>query len=182
MFKRFLLYIREFFGYDGKQKIIYLDEFDMFKFIKCLFKKEDTKVEEEPVEEVFLNISEPVLTIVAKIKENPKRLKFTYLYDVAVSDKWWSVQDITTGMICRLHVRPWHYVAGSGEEMVLYFQNEDFVPTIEEHEYIIRELRNIYYPHYLEYKKVCDKRKELNQQRKENKKRKEILKLWEGEQ
>lgn len=67
MFKRFLLYIREFFGYDGRQKVIYL-----YKKEKGMTEEQLQQLVKEALYKGFLKDAKDNLTSASK-----QRVDFT---------------------------------------------------------------------------------------------------------
>lgn len=156
----------------------FVKESVMIDLIKKLFNKkvivEDVNMEEfEEGDEVVLTaplaISEPIFTIVAKIKENPKRLKFSKdeeYYSMVIVD------NITKDIV---QYTPPHY------SYIGYMRSADIEHRIldftqDEINYIVSELE----PIYNERAKRLRDIKLLRSKRNQVRSREGVLKIWEN--
>lgn len=159
---------------------------NMFNKIKkfiCGEEKEGLVI--EPVSERKLDISEPIYTIVQKIKDNPKRLKFT-LIDKSIdkSNALWEVKDIVTGYVCCLKkISTYHLMRygccniEGGYKILL--ADDVVILTLDENKYIIENLKPLYSDRYNKYNNLIRERRIKNIAKEEKRKREELLKIWE---
>lgn len=143
--------IKEIFGYGGVQKVI------------------GTEDVEQEVSEKNLDISQPVYTIVEKVKENPKRLKFSN--EVVCSEEYfkvwdYNVKDTITGCTGT-------YMIVSLSDISDNLTINGLALTRDEKSYILSELKPILKPIY-------DERKVRYKNIIESRNRAKMQKIWEG--
>jgi hypothetical protein len=126
-----------------------------------------------------LNISEPIYTIVQKIKDNPKRLKFTTNPHYTRTSTMTWVTDRVTGMVFTVEVTRTMELCGgilmplAGQEFKV--TTDFFSITIYESDYIVKELAPYYESRIDRLGVINNKRKG----RTEKCNRAIVLKQWE---
>ena len=145
-----------------------------------LFKKKRVLSESDAiVEERPFDISEPLFTMVKKIKDNPRRLKFEALakQDFYHIFRGFKVVDIVTGT--EVEIITTYVELGYGLEKahpVECIDGIDIDLTTDEVKYLFTVIPTI----YKEREKRLNELKALRRERQDKNNRKEMLKLWEN--
>lgn len=168
MFKK----MKEWFGVGGVQK-----EINVGEVLK--------EVREEVVEKE-LDISEPVYTIVERVKLNPARLTIKADYNVYYSgygpaiEKWY-VEDTITRIGFTYTTSP-EFLTYDGElrKAVHSIYNKDVTFSQDEVDYIIEGLYDILYEHFTERLKRLTDIKASRKMRQKELARDKMLKQWEA--
>ena len=166
---------KKIFGFGGKQHVVGLS---LKAQIKGL---EDAVVEAK--KEVPLNISEPVYTIVEKVRENPERLKFTNITHYLERLPRYVVEDRITHVSVVVRIGDL-----SGFDPVSPYKSMDYLGIESEHitftrdevDYIERELKPILEEFHKERQNLLTNIRDSRRIRQEVLARERMLKLFEG--